>query len=58
MSESHGDSASATDSMLLRRDDMSVPPNVAWLCSFCGVLPALFTVTRHGIGAADTHTYI
>jgi uncharacterized membrane protein len=44
-------------SVLLRRDDMAVPPNVAYLCSFCGLLLALFTgwlggelVTRYGMG--------
>lgn len=47
-------------SVLLRGDDAAVPPTVAYICSFLGVLLALFTgwlggelVTRFGIGVHD-----
>ena len=47
-------------SVLLRRDDVAAPPTAAYVCSFLGVLLALFTgwlggelVTRFGIGVHD-----
>ena len=47
-------------SVLLRRDDMAVPPAAAYVCSFLGLLLALFTgwlggelVARFGIGVHD-----
>ena len=47
-------------SVLLRGDDRAVPPNAAYLCSFLGLVLALFTgwlggelVTRYGIGVHE-----
>jgi uncharacterized membrane protein len=47
-------------SVLLRRDDMAAPPPAAYVCSFLGLLLALFTgwlggelVARFGIGVHD-----
>ncbi len=47
-------------SVLLRRDDMAVPPVAAYVCSFLGLLLALFTgwlggelVARFGLGVHD-----
>jgi uncharacterized membrane protein len=47
-------------SVLLRQDDRAIPPNAAYICSFLGVVLALFTgwlggelVTRYGIGVHE-----